>query len=562
MEFTVERGKLFMLQTRNAKRSPVAAVKVAVDMVVEGLLTKEEAVMRVTPTQLDTLLHPQVDPQAKVQVIARAIPASPGAGYGKVIFESKKAAELGEAGERVVLVRQDTSPEDIDGISKAQATLTTRGGASAHAALVARGLGKPCVVGADQIKLNNAEKTFVANGVTVHEGDVITVNGTTGEVILGQAPMVDAEQTAELATLLGYADGIRRLGVRANADTPANAHKARAFGAEGIGLCRTERMFNDPDRLPLMQEMVIAGSLEERTAALEKLLPMQRNDFEKILEAMDGFPVIIRLLDPPLHEFLPQLDRLTEEMAAADAAHDEARIAYLKKVMKRYNELKEFNPMIGFRGCRVGIVYPDIYQLQVRAIAEATATLVKRGLHPMPEIMLPLVGHVNEIKVLKPLVQEELDKVFEREGITVAVKIGTMVEVPRACLTADEIAEYAEFFSFGTNDLTQTTYAYSRDDAAGTFLPTYLESKVLDVDPFQTIDQKGVGKLIRIAVVLGRKTNPRIEIGICGEQGGEPDSIEFCHLSGLDYVSCSAPRVPIARLAAAQAVIKNRPTAS
>jgi pyruvate,orthophosphate dikinase len=551
-----------MLQTRNAKRSPVAAVKVAVDMVVEGLLTKEEAVMRVTPTQLDTLLHPQVDPQAKVQVIARAIPASPGAGYGKVIFESKKAAELGEAGEKVVLVRQDTSPEDIDGISKAQATLTTRGGASAHAALVARGLGKPCVVGADQIKLNGVEKTFVANGVTVHEGDVITVNGTTGEVILGQAPMVDAEQTAELATLLGYADGIRRLGVRANADTPANAHKARAFGAEGIGLCRTERMFNDPERLPLMQEMVIAGSLEERTPALEKLLPMQRDDFEKILEAMDGFPVIIRLLDPPLHEFLPQIDRLTEEMAEAETAHDEARIAYLQKVMKRYNELKEFNPMIGFRGCRVGIVYPDIYQLQVRAIAEATATLVKRGLHPMPEIMLPLVGHVNEIKVLKPLVQEELDKVFKREGITVAVKIGTMVEVPRACLTADEIAEYAEFFSFGTNDLTQTTYAYSRDDAAGTFLPAYLESKILDVDPFQTIDRKGVGKLIRIAVVLGRQTNPGLEIGICGEQGGEADSIDFCHTSGLDYVSCSAPRVPIARLAAAQAAIKNRPAAS
>ncbi|MFZ2413056.1 MAG: putative PEP-binding protein, partial [Candidatus Cryosericum sp.] len=433
--------------------------------------------------------------------------------------------------------------------------------ASAHAALVARGLGKPCVVGADQIKLNSTDKTFVANGVTVHEGDIITVNGTTGEVILGQAPMVDAEQTAELATLLGYADGIRRLGVRANADTPSNANKARAFGAEGIGLCRTERMFNDPERLPLMQEMVIAGSLEERTPALEKLLPMQRDDFEKILEAMDGFPVIIRLLDPPLHEFLPQMDRLTEEMSEAETAHDEARITYLAKVMKRYNELKEFNPMIGFRGCRVGIVYPDIYQLQVRAIAEATATLIKRGLHPMPEIMLPLVGHVNEIKVLKPLVQEELDKVFKREGVTVAVKIGTMVEVPRACLTADEIAEYAEFFSFGTNDLTQTTYAYSRDDAAGTFLPTYLESKILDVDPFQTIDRKGVGKLIRIAVVLGRQTNPHIEIGICGEQGGEPDSIDFCHTSGLDYVSCSAPRVPIARLSAAQAAIRNRPAA-
>jgi pyruvate,orthophosphate dikinase len=562
MEFTVEGGRLFMLQTRNAKRSPNAAVKVAVDMVAEGLVSREEAVMRVTPTQLDTLLHPQVDPTARITVLTKAIPASPGAGSGKVVFESKRAAALGEAGEKVVLVRQDTSPEDIDGISKAQATLTTRGGASAHAALVARGMGKPCVVGADQVKLNYADRSFTVNGTTVREGDVITINGTTGEVILGEAPMVDAEETPEMNRLLSYADDIRRLGVRANADTPASARKARVFGAEGIGLCRTERMFNDPDRLPLMQEMVIAGTVEDRLAALEKLLPLQRDDFEKILEAMDGFPVIIRLLDPPLHEFLPQWERLEQELLEARTAGDTERIGYIEKVIKRYNELKEFNPMIGFRGCRVGIVYPEIYRFQVRAIAEATATLVKRGLHPMPEIMLPLVGHVNEIKVLKPLVQAELDEVFEHEGITVAVKIGTMVEVPRACLTADEIAEYAEFFSFGTNDLTQTTYAYSRDDAAGTFLPTYLESKVLDVDPFQTIDQKGVGKLIRIAVVLGRKTNPRIEIGICGEQGGEPDSIAFCHTSGLDYVSCSAPRVPIARLAAAQAAIKNRQAAS
>ena len=404
MEFTVERGKLFMLQTRNAKRSPVAAVKVAVDMVAEGLISKEDAVMRVTPSQLDTLLHPQVDPRATIQVIARAIPASPGAGYGKVVFESKKAAELGEAGEKVVLVRQDTSPEDIDGISKAQATLTTRGGASAHAALVARGLGKPCVVGADQIRLNNGDRTFTANGVTVHEGDVITVNGTTGEVILGQAPMVDAEQTTELTTLLGYADELRRLGVRANADTPTNARKARGFGAEGIGLCRTERMFNDPDRLPLMQEMVIADTPSEGMVALEKLLPLQRRDFEQILEAMDGYPVIIRLLDPPLHEFLPQWERLESELAEATAAEDAARIAYVRRVMKRYNELKEFNPMIGFRGCRVGIVYPEIYRLQVRAIAEAAVSLLQAGKHPMPEIMLPLVGHVNEIKILKPLV--------------------------------------------------------------------------------------------------------------------------------------------------------------
>jgi pyruvate,orthophosphate dikinase len=562
MEFTVERGQLFMLQTRNAKRSPVAAVKVAVDMVAEGLLTKEEAIMRVTPAQLDTLLHPQVDPKASIEILTKAIPASPGAGYGKVVFESKRAAELGEAGEKVVLVRQDTSPEDIDGISKAQATLTTRGGASAHAALVARGLGRPCVVGAEQVKLNATEHCFTVNGTIVREGDVITVNGTTGDVIVGQAPMVDAEQTSELTTLLGFADSIRRLGVRANADTPVNARKARAFGAEGIGLCRTERMFNDPDRLPLMQEMVIAGSVEERTVALEKLLPMQRGDFHQILEAMDGFPVIIRLLDPPLHEFLPQMDRLTKEMEEATAAGDSSKIAYVGKVIKRYDELKEFNPMIGFRGCRVGIVYPEIYRLQVRAIAEAAAALVKEGKNPMPEIMLPLVGHVNEIKALKPLVQEELDKVFGAAGVTLAVRIGTMVEVPRACLTADEVAEYAEFFSFGTNDLTQTTFAYSRDDAAGTFLPTYLESKILDVDPFQSIDQKGVGKLVRIGVVLGRQTNPKIEIGICGEHGGDPSSIEFCHLSGLDYVSCSAPRVPIARLAAAQAVIKNRPASS
>ena len=560
MEFTVERGQLFMLQTRNAKRSPVAAVKVAVDMVAEGLLTKEEAIMRVTPGQLDTLLHPQVDPKATVHVLTQAIPASPGAGFGKVIFESKKAAELGEAGEKVVLVRQDTSPEDIDGISKAQATLTTRGGASAHAALVARGLGKPCVVGAEQVKLNETERMFTVNGTIVREGDIITVNGTTGEVILGQAPMVDAEQTEELTTLLSFADKTRRLGVKANADTPANARKARAFGAEGIGLCRTERMFNDPDRLPLMQEMVIAESVEERTAALEKLLPLQREDFYQILGAMDGYPVIIRLLDPPLHEFLPQWDRLTKELQDARASGDTTQVAYVEKVMKRYNELKEFNPMIGFRGCRVGIVYPEIYRYQVRAIAEASASLLKEGRHPMPEIMLPLVGHVNEIKILKPMVLQELDKVFSAQGIVLEVKVGTMVEVPRACLTADEIAEYAEFFSFGTNDLTQTTFAYSRDDAAGTFLPTYLDSKVLDMDPFQSLDRNGVGKLVRIGVVLGRRTNPAIEIGICGEHGGDPSSIEFCHLSGLDYVSCSAPRVPIARLAAAQAVIRNEPS--
>ncbi len=558
MEFTIEHGKLYMLQTRNAKRSPIAAVKVAVDMVAEGLISKEEAVMRVTPEQLDTLLHPQVDPKAHVQVLTTAIPASPGAGFGKVIFASKQAAELGEAGEKVVLVRQDTSPEDIDGISKAQATLTTRGGASAHAALVARGLGKPCVVGAEQVKLNEAEKCFTVNGTTIHEGDVITINGTTGDVILGQAPMIDAEASPEQTTLLGYADSIRRLGVRANADTPVNARKARAFGAEGIGLCRTERMFNDPDRLPLMQKMVIAGTVEERTAALEQLLPLQRGDFEKILEAMDGYPTIIRLLDPPLHEFLPQWERLTKELDEAKANGDAEHVAYVEKVMKRYNELKEFNPMIGFRGCRVGIVYPEIYRLQVRAIAEATAALIKSGKHPMPEIMLPLVGHINEIKTLKPLVQEELNQVFSREGVSTTVKIGTMVEVPRAALTADEIAEYAEFFSFGTNDLTQTTFAYSRDDAAGTFLPKYLESKILNVDPFQSIDQKGVGKLVRIGVVLGRSTNPRLEIGICGEHGGDPASIEFCHLSGLDYVSCSAPRVPIARLAAAQAAVKHK----
>jgi len=352
------------------------------------------------------------------------------------------------------------------------------------------------------------------------------------------------------------------LGCGQNADTPTNARKARGFCAEGIGLCRTERMFNDPDRLPLMQEMVIADTPSERMVALEKLLPLQRRDFEQILEAMDGYPVIIRLLDPPLHEFLPQWERLESELAEATAAEDAARIAYVQRVMKRYNELKEFNPMIGFRGCRVGIVYPEIYRLQVRAIAEAAVSLLQAGKHPMPEIMLPLVGHVNEIKILKPLVQEELDKVFGPAGLTLPVKIGTMVEVPRACLTADEIAEYAEFFSFGTNDLTQTTYAYSRDDAAGTFLPTYLETKVLDVDPFQTIDQKGVGKLVQIAVVLGRKTNPAIEIGICGEQGGDPDSIEFCHTSSLDYVSCSAPRVPVARLAAAQAALKHKAPAN
>jgi pyruvate,orthophosphate dikinase len=559
MEFTIEKSKLYMLQTRSAKRTAQAAVKVAVDMVKEDLISEQEAVMRVTPEQIDQLLHKMIDPNIKVTPIAKGLPASPGAASGKVIFDVKEAAVRGKNGEAVILVRPETTPEDLEGMAYSQGILTSRGGMTAHAAVVARGMGKPCIVGAEEIKLDLINKAFNVNGVTVKENDILTIDGSLGTVMVGELPMVEPGLTEELKELLRYADHIRELGVKANANTPQEAERAREYGAEGVGLCRTERMFLDPKRLPIMQEMIIAETREERVKFLKQLEVAQKDDFYEILKAMDGYPVIIRLLDPPLHEFLPQKERLEKELEELKAAGtDQAMIDKKEKELKRSKELSEFNPMIGFRGCRVGIVYPEIYEMQVGAIIDASIQLKSEGHDPRPEIMLPLIGHVNEMKILRDKVDRVAKDKLGYAPVKINYLVGTMIEVPRAALTADQIAKYADFFSFGTNDLTQTTFAYSRDDAEATFLPYYLKEKVLTQEPFMTIDKDGVGKLVRIGVVLGRRANPELEIGICGEHGGDPESIEFFHYAGLDYVSCSPFRVPIARLAAAQAVVKEK----
>jgi len=559
MEFTIEKSKLYMLQTRSGKRTAQAAVKVAVDMVKEDLISEQEAVMRVTPEQIDQLLHKMIDPNIKVTPIAKGLPASPGAASGKVVFDVKEAAIRGKNGEAVILVRPATTPEDLEGMAYSQGILTSRGGMTAHAAVVARGMGKPCIVGAEEIKLDLINKAFNVNGVTVKENDILTIDGSLGTVMVGELPMVEPGLTEELKELLRYADHIRELGVKANANTPQEAERAREYGAEGVGLCRTERMFLDPKRLPIMQEMIIAETREERVKFLKQLEVAQKDDFYEILKAMDGYPVIIRLLDPPLHEFLPQKERLEKELEELKAAGtDQAMIDKKEKELKRSKELSEFNPMIGFRGCRVGIVYPEIYEMQVGAIIDASIQLKSEGHDPRPEIMLPLIGHVNEMKILRDKVDRVAKDKLGYAPVKINYLIGTMIEVPRAALTADQIAKYADFFSFGTNDLTQTTFAYSRDDAEATFLPYYLKEKVLTQEPFMTIDKDGVGKLVRIGVVLGRRANPELEIGICGEHGGDPESIEFFHYAGLDYVSCSPFRVPIARLAAAQAVVKEK----
>lgn len=559
MEFTIEKNKLYMLQTRRGKQTAQATVKAAVDMVEEGLISKEEAVLRVTPEQVDQLLHKMIDPTVKVQPITKGLPASPGAASGKVIFNVKEAAERGKSGEPVILVRPETTPEDLEGMAYSQGILTIRGGMTAHAAVVARGMGKPCIVGAEEIKLNLVEKTFVVNGVTVKENDIITIDGSMGTVIVGEVPMIEPTLTPELKEVLAFADEFKELGVRANANTPEEAIRAKEYGATGIGLCRTERMFLQPERLPIMQEMIISESREERVKFLENLEKMQKKDFYDILKAMDGYPVIIRLLDPPLHEFLPQRERLEKELEDLKARSESQEVISKKeRQLVRSKELSEFNPMIGFRGCRVGLVYPEIYEMQSVAIIEAAIDLKREGFNPIPKIMLPLIGHVNEMRVLREKVQKVVEETINRENVKVSYQIGTMIEVPRAALTADQIAQYADFFSYGTNDLTQTTFAYSRDDAEATFIPFYLKEKILVQEPFMTIDRDGVGKLVRIGVVLGRKINKSLEIGICGEHGGDPESIEFFHYAGLDYVSCSPFRVPIARLSAAQVAIREK----
>lgn len=554
MEFTIENEKLFMLQTRNGKRTASAALKIACDMVAEGLLTKEEAILNVDPSQLDALLHPTFDGAAlkDAQVITRGLPASPGAATGKVVFNAEDAKREANAGHRVVLVRLETSPEDIEGMAAAQGVLTVRGGMTSHAAVVARGMGTCCVSGCGDIKVNEEEKYFTVNGLKFTENDYISLDGSTGNVYGEEVRTVPAKIVGDFETFMSWADEFRKLKVRTNADTPRDAKKAYEFGAEGIGLVRTEHMFFDGDRIKAIREMIVSKTVEQREKALAKLLPMQRGDFEKIYEAMYGLPVTIRYLDPPLHEFLPT----EEEDIIALANEMNMGVADLKAVI---SNLHEFNPMMGHRGCRLAISYPEIAKMQTQAIIEAAINVNERKpeYHIVPEIMIPLVGDKNELAYVKKIVKETADKIIADKGVELTYKVGTMIEIPRAAVLADEIAEEAEFFSFGTNDLTQMTYGFSRDDA-GSFLQDYYDKKVYEQDPFARLDQKGVGKLVKMAATLGRQTRPDIKLGICGEHGGDPSSIEFCHKVGLDYVSCSPFRVPIARLAAAQAAIRNK----
>ncbi len=553
IEFTIQEGKLWMLQTRTGKRTAEAAIRIAVEMEAEGLIDRKTAVLRVEPEQIERLLHKGLDPSAKYDVLAKGLPASPGAAVGRVVFTAEDAVGWAESDDaekaRTILVREETSPEDIDGMNASQGFLTARGGMTSHAAVVARGMGKCCIAGAGDVKIDYAARTFSVSGTVIKEGDWLTLNGSTGEVILGQVPTVEAELSGNFATLLEWADEFRQLGVRTNADTPEDAARARGFGAEGIGLCRTEHMFFGDERIRHIRAMIMAADETERRAALDKLLPFQRADFEGILEAMEGLPVTIRLLDPPLHEFIPpdeEIGQLAKELGK-DAA----------QMIERAEELREANPMLGHRGCRLGITYPEVYEMQARAIFEAACSLARRGVDVKPEVMVPLVGEPKELSILRELVDRVAREVITQEKVAVDIRIGTMIEIPRAALTADEVAEYADFFSFGTNDLTQMTYGYSRDDA-GAFIKDYLKKGILRKDPFQSLDQRGVGQLVKMAVEKGRQVNPDLHLGICGEHGGDPASIDFCHHVGLAYVSCSPYRVPVARLAAAHAVLRAR----
>jgi len=550
IEFTIQEGKLYMLQTRVGKRTAKAALKIAVDMVRERLIDKKTAILRIDPLQLDQLLHPMIDPKAEVKVIAKGLPASPGAAVGKVVFTAEDAERAAEKGEKVILVRTETSPEDIGGMNAAQGILTARGGMTSHAAVVARGMGKCCVVGCGTININEVQRYLTVGDLTIKEGDYITLNGSTGEVILGKAPLIVPELTGYFGIFMKWVDEFRRLGVRANADTPHDSEIARKFGAEGIGLCRTEHMFFAPDRITAVREMILADDTEGRNRALSKLLPMQKNDFIEIFKVMKGLPVTIRLLDPPLHEFLPHTE---EELKSLS----ESMEVPIEKLIARNKVLQEFNPMLGHRGCRLGITFPEIYIMQVRAIMEAACELTKQKVKVIPEIMIPLVGHVNELKAMRELTLKVAEEVQKEYNVKVKYTVGTMIELPRAAITSDEIAVYADFYSFGTNDLTQTAFGLSRDDA-GKFLPYYIEKGILEDDPFITIDKKGIGQLIEIAVEKGRRIKKNLKMGICGEHGGDPQSVEFCYEVGLDYVSCSPYRVPIARLAAAQAYLKEK----
>ncbi len=568
VEFTIEQGKLWMLQTRDGKRTATSAIKIAVDMANEGVISREQAVMRVTPENVDSMLHPQFDPVAKENaakdgtLLTKGVNASPGAAVGVVAFDADLAAEWGKGGEGkdVIMVRPFTKPDDVHGMLAAQGILTSEGGATSHAAVVARQFGVPCVAGASEVMIDNERRQLTVGDTVVKEGEWMSVDGTTGEIFVGQIPTVTpnfAEQ-ADLISLLGWADDCRRLEVWTNADNPADAQRARSFGTQGIGLCRTEHMFFEADRLPIVQRMILAGTEEARVAALDELLPFQREDFAGLFDAMDGYPVIIRLIDPPLHEFMPEHSTILEEVVTMRAKGESEGLAEKESLLATIENMHESNPMMGFRGVRLSILMPEIVKMQVRAIFEAACDEQKSGKVVKPEVMIPLTGHVNELKVIQPQLVEIAQAVMAEKGVEVEYKFGTMIEIPRAAVTAAEIAEVAEFFSFGTNDLTQLVFGYSRDDAEAGFLLQYVEDGVLPANPFQTIDQSGVGALMRMAVEQGRATNADLECGICGEHGGDPQSVAFCHHLGLNYVSCSPFRVPIARLAAAQVALEEK----
>ena len=552
IEFTIERGKLFLLQTRNGKRTAKSAINVAVDLVQEGLITKEEAIMRIEPNQLDQLLHPKFEDKSlkEAEVLAKGLPASPGAASGKIYFSAEDVVEASKDGTETILVRQETSPEDIEGMVSAQGILTARGGMTSHAAVVARGMGKCCVAGCGEIKVSEVAKTIEVGDMVLKEGDYISLDGSTGVVYLGNVNKATADMGGNFEKLMSWVDEIRQMKVRTNADNPRDAKAAVDFGAEGIGLCRTEHMFFDEERIPAVRKMILSNTVEERVKALETLLPMQQKDFEDIYRVMGERPVNIRLLDPPLHEFLPQDDETIEELAKDMGIQPIA-------IKKRCEELAEFNPMLGHRGCRLAVTYPEIAVMQTKAIINAAIAVNKEGLNVEPEIMIPLVGAINEFKTVKQIIVDTAEEIIKEAGVELKYTVGTMIEIPRACLIADEIAKEADFFSFGTNDLTQMTFGYSRDDA-GKFLGEYVDREILEKDPFQVLDQDGVGKLVQLAAKLARgEKGDNIKLGICGEHGGEPSSVEFCYNTGLNYVSCSPYRVPIARLAAARATIKN-----
>ena len=559
IEFTVERKKLFLLQTRAAKMGPMGAVRAAVDMVHEGVITRREALLRISPEQLELLLHPRVDPSSKVEPVAVGVPAAPGAASGKVVFDADTAVEWTKGGERVILVREETKPEDVHGFFAAQGVLTSRGGKTSHAAVVARGIGKPCIVGCSSLSIYPQSQLMRAAAATIRQGDTVTIDGSTGSVYIGSVPLLQPELKDEVFELLTWADQTKRLGVWANADTPEMAAKARKMGAEGIGLARTERMFNSEERLPLVVSMIMASTPEERRTFLERLRPLQKEDFKRILKEMQDLPVIIRLLDPPLHEFLPRFEDMLEHVKKLEQYGEEKQLVEAKRMLDKARQLSEANPMLGHRGVRLGLTNPEIYEMQMTAVMEATAELIKEGVHVKPKIMTPQVAAYQEVRLIREQFERIRAAVEARQGVKLDVKFGTMIETVRASLDADEVARYAEFFSFGTNDLSQATFSFSREDAEAKFLPFYLEKGILPDNPFETLDEKGVGTLIRLAVESGRKTRPDLEVGICGEHGGDPRSIYLCHRAGLNYVSASAFRIPVARLAAARiALLENK----